>query len=106
MTVSDDLRAAKALIDTPEKWGRHLFQDAFGRMCIRGACGAAAGGIFGGKGALSVETALLMALPAGVRQIAGPLSRLSVFNDDPSTTHADIMALFDRAIAAQEKTDD
>ncbi|CDP50680.1 hypothetical protein [Devosia sp. DBB001] len=43
--------------------------------------------------------ALLAALPDGWSPDA--LSAIPDFNDDDTTTHADIMALFDRAIAAQ-----
>ena len=32
-----------------------------------------------------------------------PTKQLSIFNDAEATTHADIMALFDRAIAAQDE---
>jgi sugar phosphate isomerase/epimerase len=38
--------------------------------------------------------ALERALPAGYRSVP-------VFNDDPHTTKADVLALFDRAIAAE-----
>jgi hypothetical protein len=103
MTLADDLRAARALIDTPEKWGRHTFRDDAGRLCVRGACGAAVGGVFGGAGARDVEWALLKVLPKWVRQSAGPLSMLANFNDDPATTHSDVLSLFDRAINAAEQ---
>jgi len=84
MTLTDDLIAARALIDTPEKWIRGLFYDG-GCYCILGALNhvhACDGAFF----------AIHRALPSGVT--------VPEFNDDPSTTHAHVLALFDRAIAA------
>ncbi|MEL6388391.1 MAG: hypothetical protein AAFR00_13655 [Pseudomonadota bacterium] len=37
-----------------------------------------------------------------VQALPGELASVVSFNDDPDTTHADILALFDRAIAAAE----
>jgi hypothetical protein len=102
MALADDLRAAKALIDTPEKWAKGTYQSQSGCLCVLGACrkvvfnGALDGDHPGYVGdANPLAFALGDALPRG---------RFSVsdYNDDPATTHADIMALFDRAIAAAE----
>jgi len=107
MGVREDLIAAKALIDTPEKWGKGL--DSFtrsygtspiGATCAMGACNAIAhvrSGYFGHRNDglfILLAKALRAQLPVG-RSVPD-------FNDAPTTTHADIMALFDRAIAAAE----
>lgn len=91
MSVKDDLIAAKALIDTPEKWRK----DAFGSQgcyCTAGALRVVVGENFESTLAWAV---LWRNLPKGSRGVVS-------FNDDPATTHADIMALFDRAIDAAQ----
>lgn len=110
MTLRDDLIAAKALIDTPEKWGRGFssFYDAErlvrqGKpLCVAGACSVitANDALPGRYGA--VHRALTKQVPADfvARLSSSPEGALPSYNDDPRTTHADIMALFDRAIEA------
>lgn len=92
-TVRENLIAAKALIDSPAKWADW---DRFSeRRCIY-------------EVALSLEQdrePVIGALRAECVKTVGH-DRLSHFNDYPDTTHADIMALFDRAIAAQEQPND
>jgi hypothetical protein len=97
MTVKDNLIAAKALIDSPEKWGkRFYYQHArTGCMCALGAVRQAVfGQVLGVHDNTPEAEALKDELPKG--------RWVDEFNDHPSTTHADIMALFQRAIAAQE----
>lgn len=89
MSLKDDLIAAKALIDTPEKWRKGSFGWA-GCYCAAGALRLVLGQNFEVSEAWG---ALWGALPPGERGVVS-------FNDDPSTTHADIMALFNRAIEA------
>lgn len=103
----DLLRKAKDRIGTPDKWGKGEFYAAFpGRdlseferfpddcpACAYGASSWATGL----KTVTPVDRALEDALPRG-------FARVDLFNDAPHTTHADVMALFDRAIAAEEAT--
>lgn len=95
MTLRDDLIAAKALIDTPSRWFKGNYVSVAGCMCALGACRQQMyGSPFGGMGDTNpLAQALANALPSGRWSV-------SDYNDDPETTHADIMALFDRAIAA------
>jgi hypothetical protein len=88
-SVVENLKAAKALIDTPEKWGKDSFCSN-GKRCAFGA--------LIGVGAFKAPEirALELAHPEGT------FGAVASFNDAPDTTHADIMALFDRAIAAEE----
>lgn len=72
MTVRDDLIAAKALIDTPEKWQE-----------VNGIVVAVSLAVYGTKNRAAVIRAL-----RGARVPFGNVS------------HADRMALFNRAIAA------
>lgn len=96
-SVRDNLIAARALIDTPEKWHKGSIG--------KGACLCAAGAVCKAVNwnyltgdrlrRLPEMRALFDRLPTGFYDVP-------VFNDDPNTTHADIMTLFDRAIAALE----
>lgn len=99
MTLHDDLVAAKALIDAPEKWGQGEYETSPGCYCALGAVAKATGV---DPAPWNVEVGVLYdALKAALPPKAARLSVVD-FNDAPETTHADIMALFDRAIAAAE----
>lgn len=87
--LRDDLIAARALIDTPEKWGKGWGTERRGRECAATACVTI---IPYGNGLSAMLDALRAQSP-----MPGEVWN---YNDDPSTTHADIMALFDRAIQA------
>ncbi len=97
MIVRDNLIAARALIDTPEKWQKGRFRSE--RKTYR--CYCALGALFevcgtGTDALASCRAALINALP-----VAWQPRMTARYNDLPSTTHADILSLFDRAIAAQ-----
>jgi hypothetical protein len=96
MTLQSDLIAAKALIDTPEKWGRGAGTWK-GTLCALEALRQATHHT-GGMSQMPGWRALRDALPdeSHFKQ----QSYVGGYNDDPATTHADIMALFDRAINA------
>lgn len=93
-TLKDDLIAAKALIDTPEKWGKGsgINPPRNGCHCIITAVPSS-----------RVATFLRDFLPGGQGAWPVGISPVVAFNDHPNTTHADIMALFDRAIAAADE---
>lgn len=105
MTPAEQLRAAKALIDAPEKWTREAFaRNAQGVPTIlrKATCFCALGALdFAGHVALaydeSAEDLLKDAVPTRF------MNSITAFNDHPDTTHADVMALFDRAIALAEQ---
>ena len=90
-SLREGLIKARALIDTSDKWCKIHFA-APGQHCTMGALEATVGH---DRAYGPYRTALLAALPNGF-----PYVSVINFNDDPSTTHADIMALFDRAIAS------
>lgn len=105
MSLKDDLIAAKALIDTPDKWcKRHghmtrrkwLFFEQHS-YCTIGAISVAPDGLMNPFRPAydKMHEALERALPPGFEN-----RFLVAFNDAEVTTHADIMALFDRAIEA------
>lgn len=102
MTLASDLRAARGLIDTPEKWTKHtLIRDDGGTLqrCAVAAC-YAVGRSYSGK----LERALQRQIPLTFGGASNRLPSVARFNDAHTTTHADIMALFDRAIRAAEGT--
>ena len=102
MTIRDVLITARERITDPRRWCQGaLAKDAFGnrvspvkhnavRWCAAGACDATAG-------LMNAQS------NAAVNALACELYDKSLvsYNDRPETTHADILALYDRAIAAQ-----
>jgi hypothetical protein len=96
--LADDLKAARALIDTREKWAATTAELMRGHNCIVTALDRVSF-----ERHVPMQHALERALPRGAHKSQPTSSlRLSHFNDSRRTTHADIMALFDRAIAAAE----
>ena len=100
MTTVELLKAAKAKIADPEHWTKRWFARTATdakcmalsvravKWCAVGAC-ETVGADYGRAWSLLRENAPGGSLPA--------------LNDAPETTHADIMALFDRAIEAAEQ---
>lgn len=93
MSVRENLIKAKALIADPEKWTKGAFEFR-GCYCALGALGMVERGTPAGY-SITAMRSLRKALPPHYYSVP-------TFNDKPSTTHADIMALFDRAIEASE----
>lgn len=105
MPTAEILRAARAKIAEPGSWTRLEFaRDANGRathstsdtavcFCALGAVNAVA--YLYSRGAL--RRLLEAAVPPGFE------SRVGTYNDHPDTTHADVLALYDRAIEKAER---
>lgn len=90
-TVKENLIAAKGLIENPANWAKAGYvKPSEGRYCAAVACNDF-------QHPAEMFRALCDSLPT-----PGSLGKLFSFNDSPTTTHADIIALFDRAIAAQD----
>lgn len=101
MTVKDNLIAARALIDTPEKWGKGQYETFPGRYCLYGASFVGRGAPVSGDNLPSLEDwALVKALPSLAKTNGGVLPDVTRFNDHPGTTHEMAMAVMDRAIDA------
>lgn len=94
--VIDVLEQAKARISTPDKWCKNVLYDEQGARCILGALQAT-------SDCPGDEMWHSHFLPA-FRLINAfvPTGNMVDFNNDPATTHADILTLFDRAIAARK----
>lgn len=93
MTTREILETAKARIANESDWCKGAFMSPDGRVCAAGACrlvetGDAAGPLTGPV--MRAWDALVVFAPEG----------LSYFND--SHTHAEVLALFDQAIAAEK----
>jgi len=100
MTIRDDLIAAKALIDTPEKWWKGPAIGPAGEMCAVRACEKAVGLPPMGMHDDPYGRAYEMFIALNGKTPRGFV--VSTYNDMPDTAHADIMAVFDRAIKALE----
>jgi len=95
-SVRDNLIAARALIDTPEKWVKGNYLRG-GCLCALGAARLACFGVVHGD---DVDDRNPVAIALKQQLSAEWHGSVDDFNDDRDTTHADIMVLFDRAIAA------
>lgn len=105
------LRAARALIADPARWCRGTeARDAQGFAvpgvssvatcwCAIGAVRSAAGGYQWADAAYCLARALHPDAPNGFAAEHG-IGEVESHNDDPETTHADVLAMFDTAIAA------
>ena len=100
MSVRDNLIAARALIDTPEKWNNSGSFGSDGCFCAIGALEWSSGEWRNFIYYNPESAALWRALPDDFKLGSMP-SVVDVFayNDD-AAEHADIMALYDRAIEA------
>lgn len=88
-----DLRAARARIADPKRWSKGEMAYVRGYNCAETAtrCGDV------DRQSAQLQ-ALKAALPSGFQRY-----HVYVYNDDERTTHADIVSLYDRAIAAAER---
>lgn len=100
------LRAAKALTDTPAKWTQHEFarnkDDIFVSALDPDACCFCINGAII-RASRNVRSDTLKALLR--KALSKPWETITKFNDHPDTTHTDVMAFFDRAIALAEAED-
>jgi hypothetical protein len=112
-TTLDYLLAARAAIAAPENWCTGRFATGQGAFCARGAIQLA---VFGDplRGTLNhpVLEAVFFSLPAGylteyekyITLDNMQAARVAAYNN--THTHAEVLALFDRAIARQRVLED
>jgi hypothetical protein len=97
MTPLEILIAARALIEAPARWTKGSFaRDADGGAYPgkgKEVCWCFAGAIF--KAANNDADGI--AAERFITNVTG-ISNIRRFNDHPTTTHADVLAVFDRAI--------
>lgn len=109
-STRDILIAARALIEKPERWIKGKFFDtrwvkgkpAQDCYCAVGAISQA--GFYLARTALNEDAISAVSVGAGLpaKTYWKPLSN---WNDAPERTHAEVLAAFDRAIAASCPTD-
>lgn len=109
MTPAEQLRAAKALIDTPARWTKlATARDILGSYAHwsspRAACFCSSGAVKKATfNPVLVGSLLNQCIPASIdRGRLGERYSYIDYNDRDATTHADIMKLFDDAIALAE----
>jgi hypothetical protein len=92
--LKDSIAGARALISTPASWcqGNPIIQGR--RMTLLGALDRATT-----RNPRALIDAVREALPVGYRYAGGIIA----FNNAPTTTHADVMGVFDRALDAAKR---
>ena len=102
-TTVETLRDAKALIDTPAKWTQHADARRSNNIpCSYANPDAICFCIVGAVWRASGEFSKAFHLVQWQAQEEG--RHVVQFNDHPDTSHNDVMAFFDRAIALAEGT--
>lgn len=104
------LRRVRELLDSPQSWVKGVGRDLAGRMCMLGAVDAAVEERFGFSrwdGLAPPRDARVYELLAHVKSvlykhIPSPFG-VMMFNDDPRTTHADVLKVLDAAIEDASK---
>lgn len=110
-SAEEFLQTARARIDTEEKWvkgswtkGGDYDSSDKSAMCVgRAICGIRYSN--GGAGPGEVVKALAEEVPEKYRRAGDPFGAFADFNDADETTHADVMAVFDRALAKLKPTE-
>lgn len=100
MNTVDVLRRAKEILSDPERWSK----TGYGLEAGEPSCAAGAIWLAGhGRRGLSdyVGDPALSALWRAIGGGHGPWGCIAKWNDDPATTHADLIDAFDRAILAE-----
>lgn len=92
MSVHDDLRALRTLLERPEHWKSGYGSDPLGRHCLISGIRVVAPL----RRRYEVGDTLVEAV--GCRDSAEPWAAVGEFND--SHTHAEVLAVIDKAIAA------
>lgn len=91
----------RSLIEDPRHWVQGPFsttdEDGTVRRCSAAAINYARGRI---PGSLAARAYLKAAAPS---RYQGRLGAHILFSDDPTTTHADMLGMWDRAIAARRE---
>lgn len=99
MTPLEELKAARTLLSDPLRWTKsESARDLAGRRVSAGALDAVC---WCAEGALQKFTGWDLMRSVAYSLLVGACSRATVwsFNDLPSTSHADVLALYDDAIA-------
>ena len=111
--LADDLREARKVIERPESWTKGQYakmasgRKAHSPLMQQAVCFCAVGAVCKAVGEVDECLPRSRRLTDFLREFVPENKRASLrgivaYNDRKSTTHADILNLFDRAIAAAE----
>lgn len=100
MTIVNILKAAREKIADPRKWTKKYLYSPPGADVYNAKCWCPIGAIYS---VTNVNGDFGLAAISALENFVPGCRVLSDYNDNPRTTHADIIALFDRAIVAEEK---
>lgn len=113
MSAVEVLTTVREALGDPERWWRdeywpNLEDGEYGDVaecaCLLGACAIAQGWVFDPEPAPTPASLIAAVEETGIRKRLGLSdvfendALVAEFNDDPSTTHADILNVLDRAI--------
>ena len=102
-TPAEVLRAARALIETPERWCRGAWaRSAHRRPVLEASAKACSFCALGAVNRVAPSWNLRGQAHGALFHSLPKFPSVHQFNDARSTTHADILALYDRAIALAE----
>jgi hypothetical protein len=112
MSAADNLRAARALIEDPKRWTRHVYaRDEYGGIeairsgvcfCLLGATARAVNPNIDCRLIKVLDEVDFLAQAIGKPDDADPEDLVVAFNDKPGRTHAEVLAAFDKAIELAE----
>ena len=101
--TADILRKARAVIEKPENWTKGTFaRSAKGNPVSAVGRAACAWCAVGAVRRVTGYDQILFSRVGRALSYASDGPSIVTINDSPKATHADVLALFDRAIAAEE----
>lgn len=96
MKTLDVLRSARKFLSNEDRWCKNVLVDPCGRRCLMGAMSNYVPDEWS-SGLYDAVCVVETHVPSAYSGMG-----LAVFNDAESTTHANVLDLLDRAIAAEE----
>jgi hypothetical protein len=96
MTLANDLRTVRKLIETPDKWVRLHNTKKIGVYSLYSA-------IIQGSRDTHKTIGLIVQFIECKNRLDHPVRKIAAYSRAKTTTHADIIALLDKVIAAAEK---
>lgn len=100
MNEVEIIKGAREILSDPNRWHKGALENVDrSAMCILGAADKACEGHWDAR--YIAEDLLEEHLPGGVEAFKGrKLVPIAAFNDDPLTTHEDVLTLLDKTLAA------
>jgi hypothetical protein len=97
------ITAAREILSDPNRWHKGFLESFDGaKVCMLGALDRASGNYLlrSNPARVGVENLIEAHLPGGVSAWRGKdLVPIAAFNDDPATTHEDVLTLLDKTLA-------